>query len=116
MPITKSIYFATRGEWRDWLEKHHQSETEIWLIAFKKHTGRPSIPYGDAVEEALCFGWIDSIVKKLDEEKFAQKYTPRRDWKKWSDSNKKRMRQLIADGKMTPAGSAKFDPAILDPS
>jgi uncharacterized protein YdeI (YjbR/CyaY-like superfamily) len=75
METRKTLYVTSREEWRDWLKKHYQSETEVWLIYYKKHTGRPRISYDHAVEEALCFGWIDSIVKKMDDEKFAQKFT-----------------------------------------
>src|SRR5262245_19947364 len=114
MEITKTVYVADRAAWRAWLEEHHETEKEIWLVHYKKHAGRPSLPYDDAVEEALCFGWIDSIVKKIDEEKYAQKYTPRRDTGRWSAPNRVRIRKLIADGKMTEAGLAKIDLAILD--
>jgi uncharacterized protein YdeI (YjbR/CyaY-like superfamily) len=80
---------------------------------FQKNSGRPRIPYEDAVEEALCFGWVDSIVKKVDDEKFVQKFTPRRDWTKWSELNKRRLRKLIREGRMTDAGRVKIDLAIL---
>ena len=113
MEIRKTLYVASREEWRAWLTKHHESETEVWLIYYKKHSGRPRIAYDDAVEEALCFGWVDSIVKKIDDEKFAQKFTPRRDWTKWSELNKRRLRKLIREGRMTDAGRAKIDLAIL---
>lgn len=113
MEIRKTLYVTSREEWRAWLTKHHQSETEVWLIYYKKHSGRPRIAYDDAVEEALCFGWIDSIVKKMDDEKFAQKFTPRRDSTKWSEPNKRRLRKMIREGRMTEAGLAKVDPAIL---
>src|SRR4030095_1078478 len=72
----KTLYVTDRAAWRAWLEEHHASEREVWLVYYKKHTGRPRIPYDDAVEEALCFGWIDSIVRRLDDEKFAQKFNP----------------------------------------
>ena len=109
MPISKTLYVTTRDEWRDWLAEHHEAETEIWLVYYKQHSGRPRIPYDDAVEEALCFGWIDSIVKKIDDEKFAQKFTPRRNRSKWSAINKRRVRRMIREGRMTPAGLAKVD-------
>lgn len=95
MEIHKTLYVTSREEWRAWLTKHYQSEAEVWLIYYKKHTGQPRIFYDHAVEEALCFGWIDSIVKKMDDEKFAQKFTPRRDDAKWSALNKHRLRKLI---------------------
>ena len=113
MEKRKTLYVATREKWRAWLKKHYQSETEVWLIYYKKHTGRPRIPYDEAVEEALCFGWIDSIVKKMDDETFAQKFTPRRDYSKWSEPNKRRLRKLIREGRMTEAGLAKIDLAKL---
>ena len=113
MALSKTLYVRTRDQWRAWLASHYQSETEIWLIYYKKHSGRPRIPYEHAVEEALCFGWIDSIVKKIDHEKFAQKFTPRRDSTKWSDLNRRRVRKLIQEGHMTEAGLAKIDPGIL---
>jgi uncharacterized protein YdeI (YjbR/CyaY-like superfamily) len=113
MEIRATLYVTSREEWRAWLTKHYQSETEVWLIYYKKHTGRPRISYDHAVEEALCFGWIDSIVKRMDAEKFAQKFTPRRDSTKWSALNQRRLRKLIREGRMTEAGLAKIDLATL---
>src|SRR5882762_9558352 len=113
MEIRKTLYVTSREEWRAWLTKHYQSETEVWLIYYKKHTGQPRISYDHAVEEALCFGWVDSIVKRIDDEKFAQKFTPRRDWTKWSALNKRRLRKLIREGRMTEGGLAKIDLVIL---
>jgi uncharacterized protein YdeI (YjbR/CyaY-like superfamily) len=109
MQMDKTLYVTSR-EGRAWLTKHYRSETEVWLIFYKKHTGRPRISYDHAVEEALCFGWIDSIVKRIDDEKFAQKFTPRRDTSKWSAVNKRRLHKLIHEGRMTEAGLAKVDP------
>ena len=113
MEIRKTLYVTTREQWRAWLKKHHQSETEVWLIYYKKHSGRPRIPYDEAVEEALCFGWIDSIGKRIDDEKFAQKFTPRRNRTNWSALNKRRLRKLIREGRMTEAGLAKVDLVML---
>ena len=113
MATRKTLYVTNRDEWRDWLAKHGQSETEVWLIYYKKDSGRPRIPYDDAVEEALCFGWIDSIVKRMDDEKFAQKFTPRRDSSRWSALNTQRVRKLMREGRMTEAGLAKLDLAML---
>jgi uncharacterized protein YdeI (YjbR/CyaY-like superfamily) len=106
----KLIRVSTREEWRAWLEKHHATETEVWLVYPKKHTGKPRVPYDDAVEEALCFGWIDSTTHKLDDDHYAQTFTPRRDRTNWSALNLERVRRLIADGKMTEAGLAKLHP------
>ena len=111
--MRKTLYPTDREEWRAWLEKHHQSETEIWLVYYKKQSGRPRIPYDHAVEEALCFGWIDSIVKRIDDERFAQKFTPRRSGSRWSALNRQRLHRLIREGRMTKAGLALVDRATL---
>lgn len=111
----KLLYVPHREDWRAWLEKHHATETEVWLVFYKKHTGKPRVPYDEAVEEALCFGWIDSIARKLDEDRFAQKFTPRKDRSNWSALNLQRVERLIASGRMTPAGLAKLDPAPQAP-
>ncbi|MDY6932271.1 MAG: YdeI/OmpD-associated family protein [Halobacteriota archaeon] len=108
MEIGKSLYVTNRDEWRSWLADHHETEDEIWLIYYKKHTGKPRIPYDDAVEEAICFGWIDGTVKKINEEKYAQRYTPRRKKSVWSDLNKSRARKMIESGKMTSTGLEKL--------
>ena len=89
------------------MAEHHATEKVIWLIYYKKHTGKPRNLYNDAVEEALNYGWIDSTVKKVDEERFAQRFTPRNERSRWSEANKERVRRLIALCKMTPAGLAK---------
>jgi uncharacterized protein YdeI (YjbR/CyaY-like superfamily) len=102
------LYIANRQDWRIWLENHHDKKKEIWLIYYKKHTGKPRIPYDDAVEEAICFGWIDTTVKRIDDEKFAQKFTPRQEKSQWSELNKKRARKMIKEGRMTKAGLAKI--------
>ena len=99
-----SIYLETRAKWREWLKKNHNREPGIWLIYNKKHTGKPSIPYNDAVEEALCFGWIDSTVKKMDEERYMQQFTPRNFKSSWSPSNVERVEKLIRQKKMTRKG------------
>ena len=110
----KTLYVADRDSWRAWLEENHARETEVWLVYYKKHARRPRIPYDDAVEEALCFGWIDSTVRRLDEDRFLQRFTPRKDAGNWSESNRRRVRKLIAEGKMTEAGLAKIADGILD--
>ena len=100
---SKMLYVATREQWRAWLAQHYESETEIWLIYYKKHSGQPRIPYHHAVEEALCFGWVDSLVKRMDADRFAQKFTPRRNHSNWSALNRQRARKLIEEGRMTDA-------------
>lgn len=106
MEASRLLYVADRASWRAWLSEHHATEQEIWLVFYKAHTGRPMVLYGDVVEEALCFGWIDSIVHRLDDERYARKFTPRRSDSKWSDLNKRRVRKLIREGRMTKAGLA----------
>ncbi|MCL4506493.1 MAG: YdeI/OmpD-associated family protein [Chloroflexi bacterium] len=113
MEITRTLYVTNRDEWRAWLAEHYQTETEVWLIYYKRGSGQPRIPYDDAVEEALCYGWIDSIIQRMDELRYAQKFTPRINRTKWSASNVERMRRLIDAGKMTEAGLAVFDTALL---
>lgn len=92
-----------------WLEKNAAFEKKIWLIYYKKHTGKPSIPYDHAVEEALCFGWIDSTVRRIDEERYMQQFTPRNTKSNWSELNIRRVESMIKAGKMTEAGLAKFN-------
>lgn len=93
-----------RQEWRRWLEEHHDSSSEIWLVFYKKHTGVRTLSYNDSVEEAICFGWIDSLVKRLDEDRYARKFTPRKPSSKWSTSNRRRYESLQLRGLLTPAG------------
>ena len=111
MKTTEKLYVTNRDDWRAWLKENHDTKKEVWLIYYKKHTGKPRIPYDDAVEEALCFGWIDSIIKKIDDERFTRKFTRRKDKSKWSEANKKRARKMIKEGKMTKAGLAKINEA-----
>jgi len=106
--MSKTLYVTNRDDWRAWLKKNHSSQKEVWLIYYKKHTGKPRIPYDDAVEETLCYGWIDSTVKRIDDEKYAQKFTPRNEKSNWSELNKKRARKMMKAGRMTQAGLAKF--------
>ena len=106
MEIGETLYVTTREEFRAWLAGNHASRREIWLVSFKKATGKPSIPYADAVEEALCFGWIDGLEKSMDAERYALRFSPRRPRSNWTATNKERARRLIAEGKMTGAGYA----------
>jgi uncharacterized protein YdeI (YjbR/CyaY-like superfamily) len=105
----KTVYAKDRREWRAWLQKNHDKCDEIWLVYYKKDSGQPRVPYEDAVEEALCFGWIDTKIKKVDEARFAQRFTPRRPRSPWNKANIERAERLIAEGKMTPAGLAAFN-------
>lgn len=106
MEIGKTLYVTDRKQWRKWLQKHHNNEFEIWLVSYRKGSGKPSIPYNDAVEEALCFGWIDSVVKKFGEDGRVQRFSPRKPKSRWSEMNLERVRRLMDEGRMTPAGLA----------
>ena len=110
----KTLYVTDRTDWRKWLEKCHGSEKEIWLVYYRKRTGKPRISYEDAVEEALAYGWIDSIQKGIDDERFAQRFSPRKNTANWSEANKERARRLIREGRMTPAGMAKIGDALKE--
>lgn len=114
MKLGKTLYVTERNAWRDWLASNHDKEDEIWLIFYKKGTGKPRLPYDDAVEEALCFGWIDSIIKRIDQESNAQRFTPRRPNSQLSEMNKERIRRLIKVGKMTPAGLLAVEVLITE--
>jgi uncharacterized protein YdeI (YjbR/CyaY-like superfamily) len=109
--IGKQRCMSSRRQWRTWLQKHHASENELWLIFYKKHTGKVSLVYEDAVQEALCFGWIDGILKRIDGEKHTIRFSPRRKNSVWSPTNKKRVAKLVASGQMTDAGRAKIEEA-----
>jgi uncharacterized protein YdeI (YjbR/CyaY-like superfamily) len=106
----KLLFAADRKAWRDWLRAHYRSEAEIWLVYYKKRSGKARIEYNAAVEEALCFGWIDGTVHSLDAEKFAQRFSPRRPKTPYSQANKERMRRLIARRKV----AARVRKAFLD--
>jgi uncharacterized protein YdeI (YjbR/CyaY-like superfamily) len=105
------LYVKKIDEWNKWLSKHHDAKKEVWLVFFKKETRKPSLEYESAVEEALCFGWIDSIVKKIDDSKYARKFTQRKDKSNWSELNKRRAEKMIREGRMTEFGLAKIETA-----
>jgi uncharacterized protein YdeI (YjbR/CyaY-like superfamily) len=109
--MIRQLYVTDIEQWRDWLSKNHSTKVGIWLIFYKKETSKPTIAYEAAVEEALCFGWIDSIIKKIDGEKYARKFTPRSDNSYWSTLNKKRAGKMIKEGRMTKIGLAKIETA-----
>lgn len=100
MNISKTLYVTKRTDWQKWLRSHYKTEKEIWLVYPKKATGKPRIEYNDAVEEALCFGWIDSIVKKLDEENTVQRFSPRKPKAPYSQANIERLRYLVPKKKV----------------
>jgi uncharacterized protein YdeI (YjbR/CyaY-like superfamily) len=105
------VHLETRADWRRWLAANHASSPGVWLISWKKPTGKPAVGYDAAVEEALCFGWIDSTVHSLDDERGEQLYTPRRPTSGWSASNKERVERLAAAGLLEPAGVAAIETA-----
>jgi uncharacterized protein YdeI (YjbR/CyaY-like superfamily) len=108
---SKRQCFRGRDDWRAWLAAHHTKAQEIWLVIRKKHTGKAGLTYVDALEEALCFGWIDGILKRIDDEKHTIRFTPRRKNSIWSEQNKKRVGKLIQEGRMTEAGLARIKEA-----
>ena len=102
----KTLTVRDRRQWRAWLARHHASSPGVWLVFHKEHTGRASLPYEDAVCEALCFGWIDSLIKRLDDDRFARKFTPRKPTSRWSDINRRRWAGLKAAGLLADPGLA----------
>ncbi len=105
MPI---LPFKTSADFRNWLLEHHNKETELWLVYYKKASGKPSVGYKEAVDEALCFGWIDGVRLAIDEETFKQRFTPRTKKSIWSQVNIKRIAELTAEGRMHASGISVF--------
>src|SRR5262249_1018878 len=101
-----TLEVRNRQQWRRWLGKHYASSPGVWLMFYKDHTGGKSITYEDSVLYALCFGWVDSLIKRLDDDRYTRKFTPRQPPSKWSDSNRKRWAELKAAGLLTAAGLA----------
>lgn len=108
MIITQTYFAKNRQEWILWLEKHFDKEKDVWLIIYKKHVEKSSVSYKDSVEEALCFGWIDSTTKRIDDEKYAQRFSSRRKVSPWSAPNILLVKRLTIKGKMTEAGLKAF--------
>jgi len=113
MEIGEKLYVNSREEWRAWLEAHHQEKREIWLVLYRVSSGKRVLTMDQAVEEALCFGWIDSQMKPVDEECYAQRFTPRRNGSNWSQVNRERALRLLREGRMAPAGLALLPPEVL---
>ncbi len=111
MKITETLYVKSGEEWRNWLSEHHQNKKEIWLIFYKKAIEKSSISYNDSVEEAICFGWIDGIKKRKDNEKFTHRFTPRNEKSVWSIVNKRIAEKMINKGRMTDVGLTKIEAA-----
>jgi uncharacterized protein YdeI (YjbR/CyaY-like superfamily) len=112
----ETFYAKDRKEWRAWLERNHQTSPGVWLIYYKKNSGKSRVPYDEAVEEALCFGWIDSRPNALDDERYMQIFSPRKPKSVWSKLNKQRVEALIQQGLMTEAGLQKIELAKQDGS
>jgi uncharacterized protein YdeI (YjbR/CyaY-like superfamily) len=105
------LHFATAEKWRRWLERHHATDDDVWLLISKKHAETTSVTLHQAMQEAICFGWIDSSMQPIDGERYALRFTPRRKTSTWSERNKGWAAQLIEEGRMTEAGLAKIDEA-----
>jgi uncharacterized protein YdeI (YjbR/CyaY-like superfamily) len=116
MDFALTFHAPNRETWRAWLEQNHADTKEVWLIYFKPHAKQPSVSYEDSVEEALCFGWVDSLIQKIDEDRYARKFTPRRMDSVWSETNKWRAAKVIAEERMTAAGLAKITYPLDEPS
>lgn len=115
-PPSNAVHPLTRDEWRAWLEHHHTRTEGVWLISYKKAAGKPTVEYDAAVEEALCFGWVDSKGNKLDDERTMLWMAPRKSGSGWSRPNKERIERLLAAGLIAPAGLAKIEAAKQDGS
>lgn len=117
MGVIKRIQrrFATRQKWREWLQKNHARHNEAWLVFAKRASGKKSVRYVEAVEEAICFGWIDTTVKRLDENFYIQRFTPRTNNRNWSKINLQRFQRMEAEGLMTDAGRAKLPADVAPP-
>ena len=113
-PPTNSVHPKTRREWRAWLEKNHAQTEGVWLVTYKKATGKPRLEYDESVEEALCFGWVDSKPGKLDDERSMLYFAPRKPGSNWSKPNKDRVARLLEAGLMRPAGLEKVEAAKRD--
>lgn len=114
MPEVKTLIVSSLEKWRDWLEKNNRTEKEIWLVYYKKHTNKSVLDYEKTVEEALSYGWIDSLIKKIDDDMYARKFTPRTNNLKWSALNLKRVKKLISEGRMCREGLYKIPSEILE--
>src|SRR2546422_1702461 len=109
------LRLRSRREWRSWLKRNHATQREVWLVFAKRHTGKASLRYNEAVEEALCFGWIDTTVRRLDGDHYMQRFTPRSNPRNWSKINLERFRRMVAEGRMTAAGRAKRPAKVAPP-
>jgi uncharacterized protein YdeI (YjbR/CyaY-like superfamily) len=107
-----ATFFASACEFRDWLKQHHESERELWVGFYKKSSGQPSLTWPESIDEALCFGWIDGVRKRLDEQSYKIRFTPRKARSNWSTVNLARAQELIRTGRMTPAGLRAYEARV----
>ena len=110
--MNPEILFSSRNAWREWLKTNHKIKPEVWFVYYKKHSGKSKISYHESVEEAICFGWIDGIKKRIDDEKYTHRFTPRKPKSKWSSQNIETARKLIDSGKMAASGLKAFNERI----
>jgi uncharacterized protein YdeI (YjbR/CyaY-like superfamily) len=116
LDTAERLHFSTADEWRRWLAQNHARKQGVWLVQYKPRTGKPAIPYEDAICEALCFGWVDSTYRRLDDERGMLWWSPRRKGSVWARSNRERVVRLEAEGRMTDAGRAVIAAAKGDGS
>ncbi|RPI21205.1 MAG: hypothetical protein EHM70_25450 [Chloroflexota bacterium] len=114
MLIGETLEAGSRLEFREWLAQYHHEKPEIWLLIYKKSSGKQALTLGDAVEEALCYGWIDSYEKPVDSERYALRFSPRRPGSRWSDRNRSTALKLLREGKMAPAGMEALPAEIIE--
>src|SRR3989338_1613309 len=103
------IYAGTQKDWRTWLEKNHLTEKKVGVIVHKKHTGKPTLSHREYMNEAICFGWIDTTIKRLDEDTFLRYFARRNDKSRWSDNTLSYAKQLLAEGRMAPEGIRRYE-------
>lgn len=116
MKEEKTFYARNREEWRSWLKKNHEKETHVALLKYKKHTGKPSLSHKESMEEAICFGWIDTTIKRLDDERYIRRFARRGDKSRWSSATLGYARALIAQKKMSPFGLARYHEGLKKPT
>lgn len=115
MSLIKTIHPKSRQEWRSWLEKNHDKETKVSLIKYKKHTGKPAISHKESMEEAICFGWIDTTVKRLDENRYIRNFSRRNKNSRWSNATQNYAKKMIKEKRMAPAGLKAYKEGLKKP-
>jgi uncharacterized protein YdeI (YjbR/CyaY-like superfamily) len=113
MNTRQTLNVTSRREWRNWLSKHYKSKDGIWLLFYRKSSGKATIHYDEAVEEAICFGWIDVQIRRIDDHRYVRRFAPRRQRSNWSNSNKHRALRMLREGKVTEAGRSVLPPDVL---